>query len=166
MNNLVKEFIKFCIGKGIDATEERIKINVGVLLRNGNTEEQVSMALDRLFLKTPFFPDASMIIKEIEGDVKQDTSDQAILDATKVLEAARTYSAYDPLEAEKFLGQELYAKAINFMSWSEWTLLKISEVPTVKAQLREYLKAKKNTDLKQIESGRDNKLINNKEYLL
>jgi len=136
---LIKQaIIKFCITKVIEASSERIDLQVECLKSSGHSPEVLIGAINRLLLKTPFFPDASMVLKEIEPD-KGDTTIEAQTVVDKILEAnTQTGSA---LAAKDMIGPVGWYVVERFGGWSCITNLTYSDLGTARAQLRRIAEA-------------------------
>lgn len=129
----------FCILVRADATKERIDLTAAYLLRKFSVE-QIKGALGVLADDFNKFPDVATITKTIRGD---DKSKMAIAEASaaKILDAAQNYGEFQVLEAKQFLGPELWAITERFGGFCNLTKLTYGEIPTTRAQLRNFIAA-------------------------
>ena len=135
----MKKIIEFCVAKGIEATEERVRLNAEMLLKKYNANN-ICMALDRLFWKLKFFPDASEIAKEIEPDEKDNANEMA----GAILDAATRYSEIDASNAKKELGDIAWYAVEQFGGWDVLCRLEYDQLGTARAQLRDLCKSVNN----------------------
>jgi len=129
---------KFCISKGIEASEERIKIQASYLKKTEFSEAQIVKAIGELFGETEFFPDASLVIKKLNPSAKDSSTEaQSIVDS--ILEAnTQTGSA---LAAKEIIGPIGWYVVERFGGWSCITNLTYSDMGTARAQLRRIAEA-------------------------
>mgnify|MGYP006417374953 CR=1 FL=1 len=132
---LYKYFARYCVAKGIDATESRIKIQVDYLTKR-HTYEEIVYALGELFGETQWFPDASLIIKKIKPS-EDEVKSRAQLMAGGILAAAVRYGQYQAREAKQELGNLVWFVVERFGGWDCVCRLEYSQLSAARAQLRE-----------------------------
>ncbi len=132
MKTVCAKIAKFCLAKGVNATPERIELNARMLL-DRYSEKEIAIALGRLFWKTSFFPDASLIAKELEANER----DSAVEMAGAICDAISSFGEQQAPEARRHLGEVAWHAVERFGGWSSLSAVKNSELPTVRAQLRE-----------------------------
>lgn len=129
--------LEFCIGKGVDATDERIMITVNYVRSQGFRDDQIVAALNRLFGSTPFFPDASAILKELRPS-NEDIQTEANLIAGEIIESLSTYGGVDNLmAARKHLGEKAWLVVIRFGGWHLLSSISNRDLTSTRAQLRD-----------------------------
>jgi hypothetical protein len=126
---------KYCIAKGLEASSERIKIQAEYMRRQGYTDNQLVSAIGELFGETPFFPDASMVLKKLQPDSGQ-IVDEAQSIAGVILEANTRFGHHDQIFVRDEIGELAYYVVERFGGWASICNLQYSEMGTARAQLK------------------------------
>jgi hypothetical protein len=126
---------KFCIAKGLEASTERIKIQAEYMRRQGFTDDQLVKAVGELFGETPFFPDASMVLKKLQPN-SSEIQDEAQVVAGLIVDANTKFGHYDQKGVREHVGELAYYVIERFGGWASICNLQYSEMGTARAQLK------------------------------
>jgi len=130
-----KAIIRFCAGKNISVTKERVQMQADYLRGTEYSDDKIIDAIESLFGETSFFPDASLILKKLKPDSNEiQIEAQGIAD--KILDANGRFSSFDQKAARNFIGEAGWFVVERFGGWDSVTNLTYSELNTARAQLR------------------------------
>ena len=130
---------KTAVLKNQSITAERMQLFTELLFKKVGDPKKIAGAIEEIALENKFFPDISELISRANGeDIK---TDQAVIIAGEILNAARNYSELDSLNAKKHLGSLAWFAVERFGGWSSLTRLKYDELGNARAQLRQICKA-------------------------
>ena len=126
---------QYCIGKGINATKEKLAINAGVLAKRYSVEE-VHGALKELYMTHNYFPHVSEIRIIIEGDDQS----QAVEIAGAIIHAISKFGYTNEFEAKEYLGPIGWLTVQRCGGWSAMCSAKTDDLSALRAQLRTMAK--------------------------
>lgn len=128
---------RLAVAKGGDITKERIQIYAEYLIKYDHL--RVLSALEKLFKTHLGFPDISKILEIV--DPQPSEIDEANELAGAIIGAISAYGHNQVKEVKEYLGPKGWHVVERFGGWSNLCQIKNSELPTVRAQLRDLSKA-------------------------
>lgn len=130
-----KAIVRFCAGKNIPATKERVQMQADYLRSSGYDESEIVKAIDSLFGETQFFPDASLVLKKLKPS-NPEYETEAELITSKILEANKKFGAHDIQGLKEFVGTKGYRVIERFGGWDCIMRLTYDELNTARAQIK------------------------------
>jgi hypothetical protein len=132
-------YAEFCVEKGIDATETRMMLTVRRLLERFD-DDTVARAVREISYTSRFYPDASAVIEHMSLD-KDHIKDEGMLLAADIIECAGSVGQSDIETAKRRIGPKGWDAVLSFGGWHLICTTQTSDLPSVRAQLRDLCRA-------------------------
>lgn len=122
--------------KGSDVDQERLALMTDLL---SNYElDRIRVALNRIICNSPFFPDISEILKELDGNKSKDENANAVVG--EIIKAIGMFGYYQKNAAKEYLGQ-IWDIVISMGGWETVCNTPAENIQVFRAQAREMAKS-------------------------
>ena len=156
MQKIRDAILAFCSGKRLKTTDPQIDMTARSLAQSGYPAEEIVNAIRELFSETPFFPDASMVLKKLRPSPEMIKAEANFVAGEIIsrLGAAGEYKAFMSglSPAGRFVVQKM----------GGWSIIKSTETGILRAQLRDmalsifHALKPEEVPLKNIKAAREN----------